>query len=543
MFFLFRIRRLKCGEEKPRCQRCVKSGWQCDGYETPAESSSSKSALQPTAGLAPLRPRSRSPLSARPHGAPSGAPPRSPARSPSFPLDAQEQNYFQLFASENWTDLLGGKAFFWRDFALQESQTNSCVRHALVAIVALAMSTQKTASGIHLMDVSQGYHREFALQQYQKAIRSLRESIGDLDKAENSRKTLISCLVLAFFDNFIGNGGFAVQHVRYARNILLNSAPMQVPLEKPAANDFEGTLLHMFIRLDMEEALAMGVDDSRTFVVMSQDHTPILLPEVFNSLEEAQGYEAQILWEGYHYFYRTTYCEHIPREAVPRDVVEYRLNMINQLYSFHAALEPLILQTPPQQGVHPLSTIAAVKLCTVDFLIRLLLSLNTPEVESDALLPYFEYIFSTCRDILEYESEIDATTGSYPSIPHTKHSKLTPPPTDHEIYTHEVRALGPLSLLTLKCRNTSLRRSAISLLLSSHRREYMYDSLIAGQVAAWVMSLEEEGMDEIGFIPEEKRAWGVCVETDLQRRVARVRCKVGRKGTGLWREERTEVSW
>jgi hypothetical protein len=86
--------------------------------------------------------------------------------------------------------------------------------------------------------------------------------------------------------------------------------------------------------------------------------------------------------------------------------------MINQLHRFHAALEPLIIQTPPQQGVHPLTSLASVKLFTVDFLIRLLLSLNTPEVEADALLPYFEYIFSTCRDIIEYESEVDSTSGS-----------------------------------------------------------------------------------------------------------------------------------
>ena len=29
---LHRIRRIKCGEERPNCLRCVKSGWQCDGY-------------------------------------------------------------------------------------------------------------------------------------------------------------------------------------------------------------------------------------------------------------------------------------------------------------------------------------------------------------------------------------------------------------------------------------------------------------------------------------------------------------------------------
>jgi hypothetical protein len=34
-----RLRRIKCGEERPACARCVKSGWKCDGYadtKTPA---------------------------------------------------------------------------------------------------------------------------------------------------------------------------------------------------------------------------------------------------------------------------------------------------------------------------------------------------------------------------------------------------------------------------------------------------------------------------------------------------------------------------
>jgi hypothetical protein len=27
-----RIRKIKCGEERPHCSRCIKSGWNCDGY-------------------------------------------------------------------------------------------------------------------------------------------------------------------------------------------------------------------------------------------------------------------------------------------------------------------------------------------------------------------------------------------------------------------------------------------------------------------------------------------------------------------------------
>lgn len=29
---LDRIRRIKCGEEKPSCVKCLKSGWKCEGY-------------------------------------------------------------------------------------------------------------------------------------------------------------------------------------------------------------------------------------------------------------------------------------------------------------------------------------------------------------------------------------------------------------------------------------------------------------------------------------------------------------------------------
>lgn len=71
----------------------------------------------------------------------------------------------------------------------------------------------------------------------------------------------------------------------------------------------------------------------------------------------------------------------------------------------------------------------------------------------------------------------------------------------------------------------------------------MHDSLVAGQVASWMMGFEEAGMDEIGYMPEERRAWGECLEMDVQRRTALVKCKVGRKGTGDWREEKMEIIW
>jgi hypothetical protein len=301
---------------------------------------------------------------------------------------------------------------------LQESHSNSCVRHALVAIGALTTSTEKSPHGLHLMNVSNGLHREFALQQYQKAIRCLRESIGELETAENSRKTLISCLVLAFFDNFIGNGGFAVQHIRYARNILLNSAPVRMPPAIPNPQNAEEALSYMFIRLEQQDMATMGIGDGRTFVAIESDQPKVQIPESFRDLAEAQTYAQQLRIEGYCYLYWTAYCDFIPREAIPLDVQEDRIYLIERVHQFQSRVESLMLAAAPDYSSHPLLRAPSIKYSTVILFLRLSLSLNNPEIEADPLLHYFEYIFSIARDTIEYEMEFDDfMTGSSPSSP------------------------------------------------------------------------------------------------------------------------------
>ncbi|TVY26812.1 putative transcriptional regulatory protein, partial [Lachnellula hyalina] len=516
-----KIRRLKCGEEKPSCLRCVKSGWQCDGYEYngTGESSSrgANRSLMPASDHVLLRPRSRSPHSP--------ILPRTPSRSPSLnrPLDEHKEQYFQKFVEEQSTNILDQDAFIWRDLALQESHTNSCVRHAIVAIGALIASTQKSPGGLTLMDGSNGYHREFALQQYQKSIRSLRESIGDMDTPDGSRKTLISCLVLAFFDNFIGNGGFAVQHLRYARNILLNSAPLRMPPSSLHPRNAEDALSYMVLRLEYQDITANGFSDSREFVTLEPIQSKVHLPEQFGDLAEARSYSLGLQWEGYHFWYRTAYCNFIPREAIALDIQEDRIYLIEQIHQYHSRVEPFMLAAPPDYSSHPLLRASSIKYHTVILLLRLSLSLNDPETEADNHLHYFEYIFSIARDVIEYEMDIES-------------------PTENEVYTFEARTIDALFFVATKCRNSSLRRQAISLMLSSHRREWMCSSLVAGQVAAWMMGLEEHGMDETGYIPEERRVWGEYLDMDLQRRTALVKCKLGMKGTNDWAEMATEIS-
>ena len=135
---------------------------------------------------------------------------------------------------------------------------------------------------------------------------------------------------------------------------------------------------------------------------------------------------------------------------------------------------------------------------------------------------------------------------------------------DVESYCWEDRIVPPLYLIATKCRVHHLRHAAIALLLSERRREGIWDSILCGKVAEWMVGLEEEGVrigsdgqdwyggkgkglldEEELFIPEERRCWGETTERDLQGRRAVVKCKqnIPMEEGGGWRERVTTVSW
>ncbi|KAH8687391.1 hypothetical protein BGZ60DRAFT_363786 [Tricladium varicosporioides] len=414
-----KIRRLKCGEERPGCVRCSKSGWQCDGYEHTIDNSSASSSAGPTS-----TPGSSNLSRLLPRGSHSPGPSRSRSRSPGQPLltsyspqmpsqlDQEERRYFQSFIEESCTNLQDNDIFFWKEAAIQASHSTPCVRHALVAIGALAKSSQRSASGHYFMDAALGVHREFALQQYQKALGALREAISTQENGDASQSTLISCLVLAFFDNFIGNSGFAVQHIRYARKVLYNiSDRLRIPPADPSTDSVHQKITRLFLILDMQALCATGHDEDRTVVLAEPQIPNIVIPAIFGSIEEAKRCRDLIMWESCTFKYRTSFSNFVTWQTIPQTDVDLRSYLINKIHFFHAALEPLLASQRLDISGHPLRRGDSIKFDSVTMLISLTLSLNAPEVDSDALMPCFEYLFSLCQEILEYEANLDSTNG------------------------------------------------------------------------------------------------------------------------------------
>lgn len=87
-----------------------------------------------------------------------------------------------------------------------------------------------------------------------------------------------------------------------------------------------------------------------------------------------------------------------------------------------------------------------------------------------------------------------------------------------------------LYLVASHCRDPALRRQAIKLLYSSHRKEGIRDSHFAGRLSQWRMAIEEEDMDENGYIPEEARINSESLRFDIATQTATVRCTQNVKG-------------
>lgn len=59
-------------------------------------------------------------------------------------------------------------------------------------------------------------------------------------------------------------------------------------------------------------------------------------------------------------------------------------------------------------------------------------------------------------------------------------------------FSADLGIVPPLFVVATKCRDPTVRRQAIQLLMSSSRREGMWDSELIARIGMWIMAIEEE---------------------------------------------------
>ena len=142
--------------------------------------------------------------------------------------------------------------------------------------------------------------------------------------------------------------------------------------------------------------------------------------------------------------------------------------------------------------------------------IILVRSFFPPETDYDAYLPEF-------RLITKLSARIHPHLVSRTSASSTFH--------------FDVGIIPALSQVGIYCRDSKIRHQAVDLLLKSPGyREGMWDPMAMGKISQAAMELEEEWMDENGYIPGNRRATLLKGDCLLQQRRA-VQCFAQRIGT------------
>jgi hypothetical protein len=164
--------------------------------------------------------------------------------------------------------------------------------------------TSRTENDINL-DLSEdpdspNVHRRIALDQYAKAIRSMRQAVAK--GIQDLRTTLITCLVIACFEAFHGNHPLANAQIITGMSLIYewratfsNELPMGFKSPKPDV--VEDDLVQTFGRLEVQTCDFVGVYNRPTATKEREEAlrnagTKVLrnMPRAFESLQDARIY-------------------------------------------------------------------------------------------------------------------------------------------------------------------------------------------------------------------------------------------------------------
>lgn len=475
-----RIRRVKCDESKPSCQRCVSAKRQCDGYiitATSTDSSSSGHFLSGRALAAAVR---------RLHV----IGPASRVLGTAIPT--QESSCFDFFRV--CTSQMTASVFpapFWSSQVLQVSHSEPAAWKAAVAVGALhrrwECSSRLGGAGTTGGEV-ESFTRQ-ALAHYCGAI-SLAKDVKD------PQVLVVVSAILAAAANMAGRWADSQVHIRSGMRLLEGASLGQ---GRGRGGEME-SVAHALGRLDFQ---AMLFNDSRAeYKYIDEDGripngfgvmTPV--PERFEDLTHA----STVIF-GLMRYYFTMMAAGGMGFLPPQEVGEIHARVVQEAGKWERELDRLVgeLDRPgasrqrTEEEEKVLATKQAVlslRLYFATFSLLLAAGVAGPEGRWDAHQATFDRIVALAQDL---ENNTKSPLPFFMSL--------------------EPGIVMPLFLVAIRCRHPVTRRRALDLLRRLKRQEGMWSSSGAAVVATQVILAEEENMcsrlttsDVWTLVPEELR--------------------------------------
>lgn len=600
-----RNRRIKCDETRPQCIKCVRAGRQCDGYPPPKRfGDGTVTAIAPKPGTV-LAPKENGVLIiARPRLAPVRVS-ESTALSPTlhvpggYSFDEKEGQYFQVFRTRTASELSGFfDSDFWTRSVLQESHWEASIRHAVVALGALYKTLEAASESppgspqSHYDAETAPDHYCFALVQYGKAIKRLRESL-EKRESRSKRTVLISIVLFTCFQSFTGDHKAAIFQVQSGLRLLEELNPEGKP-QPNGSGAVEDELVQMFTRLAIQaKSYDMAFHFPAPYVIQLSPKLPPTsprspsiqsdagstisvdsqIPEQFTTSQEARSSLDSVTERIMRFNEALSSFYAGPNNILPSSIKSHGIGYRTQLHQWGEAFEPL-LRNRRGAGVSitERAGIDVLKMIHIMTTVLFLMGFSTAETDFDNFLPEFRQIVDLAKEVVVDEERTIAEakcgdpkhcrhrrghSGTHMQFPGITTRGFKPDGSYSHIKASFALDLGivpPLFVVATKCRDRMLRREAIALLISTPRREGMWDSLLCGKVGEWIMEVEEQGMMEFEIwnalstselVVESKRVMVKEILFDLQSRTATLRC--GTRGTMDGdldlRAGETHISW
>lgn len=523
-------------------------------------------------------------------------------------FNSDEGQYFQVFRLHTANELSGFfDSDFWMRSVLQESHAQASIRHAVVALGALYKTLEKAAesppsspSDAHQQYDAAPKHYNFALQQYAKSVTRLREAMQN-NEARSRRTILISIVLFTCFQSFTGDHKSAIFQIQHGLSLLEERRQDSYqPLTRRREDPVEDELVQMFTRLAIQaKSYDMAFHFPHPYVIRltPQPQNPTSpqspsspsdtgssiadsgppIPNIFNTSQEART-SLDSLQERIMRFNEALSSHYAgPNNILPASIKSMGLGFRTQLAQWTAAFEPLVIsrRSPGVTNTERASVIV-LKMMSLMTTILFMMGFSTSEMDFDNFTPQFKEIVDLANELVVDEelSLASKRCGNEANCRHNARHPQThtalqfPGFAAHEAgfshtmenFTHikasfalDLGIVPPLFVVATKCRDRKLRRDAIRLLLSSPRREGMWDSILSGKVAEWIMYIEEEGMQPfalwgpalVEIVRDEKRVMVKEILFDLQAREATLRCgtRGARDGDRDLRAKETFIHW
>ncbi|KAJ5691761.1 C6 zinc finger domain protein [Penicillium macrosclerotiorum] len=441
-----KIRRVKCGEEKPSCVRCTSTGRNCK-YESTASGTFSSTSL---------------PVSVHSSG-------------PEFSSTTvwRERRAFAYYF-EHTASLIGGELDidFWRTIVPQVCQAEPAVWDAINSISALFESSDPCPELIPLrngpfLGLNQN-HRD-ALTWYSRSVSAVRQRIerGNVDIFVG----LVTCILFICIEALQGCFEEAVQlYCQGVQLILVFRAQVATgSISGDRAPLLENTIVPLFIRLG---SLAI-TSPSPPVAPLLQSNGPTVT-KAFGSIKAAResllllAAEAQL-------FENTCNAEHPINSRladIPEELIKQHAVLLSRLGDWHTNFTNLMVSVRMKSVLssQQLGTTAMLLAYYETTFIILSVCLSPLQISTDAYLPNFQRILEQCSITLQTLVRSDGS-----QIP----------------FTFEASIGFPLWFTGLRCREPRIRRTALALLRRSPHVQGFHRTLPGIVFCERIMILEE----------------------------------------------------